>query len=102
MKRKIRIIAAFAVAVLASVVLADDVVYYLVPNEGGYSYTAAFTNAALWTTTGGNTGTPSGAAGSALDADKKFVIIGSKTLNTITSSTMPNTDAVFTGGRLDC
>ena len=102
MKRKIRIIAAFAVAVLASVVLADDVVYYLVPNEGGYTYTAAFTNAALWTTTGANTGTPSGAAGSALDAGKTFVIIGSKTLNTITSSTMPNTDAVFTGGRLDC
>lgn len=102
MKRKIRIVAVFAVALLASVVLADDVVYYLVPNEGGYSYTAAFTNAALWTTTGSNTGTPSGAAGSALDADKTFVIIGSKTLNTITSSTMPNTDAVFTGGRLDC
>ena len=91
------------VLLAAQAVFADEVeeVYCLAVNEGAYSYTAAFTNAALWTTTGAAGGTPSGLAGAALDSGKTFAVVASYSLNTIMSSSIPGVDAVFTGKRLD-
>lgn len=92
-----------ALACAINSALADDTVYYLVSNEGGYAYTAAFTNAALWTTTATkDKGFASGGAGASLDGDKVFGIQGSKTLNTIETDEIPAVDAVFTGKRLEC
>ena len=91
---------AILTVVLMPSLIAEDV-YLLVPNEGGYSYTAAFTNAALWTTTGDASGSPSGLAGAALDGDKVFAVASARTLNTIMSASIPGVDAVFTGKRLE-
>ena len=60
---KTKSILGIAFAVAMSSVSADDTVYYLQPNEGGYAYTAAFTNAALWKA---SDGVLAGEAGEAL------------------------------------
>ena len=99
---RMKLFGGIALACVSNSALADDTVYYLVPNEGGYAYTAAFTNAVLWTTTATkDKGSASGGEGASLDGDKVFGIQGSKTLNTIETEEIPNTDAVFTGKHLD-
>ena len=100
---RMKLFGGIALACVSNSALADDTVYYLVPNEGGYAYTAAFTNAVLWTTTATkDKGSASGGEGASLDGDKVFGIQGSKTLNTIETEEIPNTDAVFTGKHLEC
>ena len=99
MKMNAKLALGIALAMAMNSVSADDTVYYLQPNEGGYAYTAAFTNAALWKA---SDGTGAGEAGAALSPNKVFAIQGSKSVNTVVTDAIPDTDAVFTGKRLEC
>lgn len=93
MKQKIMIVVAFAAALLASSVLAEDV-YILSANDA--LGTGAITNSAKWAFSG----SAAGAEGAPLGSDKVFGIEKRHTLCTVNSGTFPQMDTVFTGKRL--
>ena len=91
MKQEIKILAAFATALFASAVLAEDVYVF---NATDSTSTPAITNAAKW-----KCGTvAAGTEGERLASDKVFAVSGNKALYTLSSSIQ---DTVFTGGRLE-